>query len=157
MTTIADDLRAAVNEASRTLLALDEEQTRRPPQPGKWCPREVIGHLIDSASNNHGRFVRAQLRDDLIFEGYEQADWVRVQRYRDVSWRELIELWRGLNLHLAHVIDCIPAEVRTRPRRRHSLDAIAFKTVDAAQPTTLEYFLQDYVDHLRHHLASLER
>ena len=155
MDSIAEDLRRTVDEASRTLLALDEEQTQRPPQPGKWCPREVIGHLIDSASNNHGRFVRAQFQDDLVFDGYEQADWVRVQRYRDVSWRELIELWRGLNLHIARVIDCIPAEVRTRPRRRHNLDAIAFKTVDAAQPTTLGYFLQDYVDHLRHHLASL--
>jgi len=159
MSTIADDLRRTVTESSRTLLALDEEASRRPlgGKPGQWCPREVIGHLIDSASNNHGRFVRAQLQEDLVFDGYEQDDWVRVQRYRDVPWRELVELWRGLNLHLAHVIDGIPAEVRTRPRRRHNLDVIAFKTVDVAQPTTLEYFLRDYVDHLRHHLASLPR
>ena len=153
---IADDLRRAVLEAAPILAAIDDEASARPPAPGKWCPRELIGHLIDSASNNHQRFVRARFQDDLVFPGYQQDEWVAAQRYRDAPWRELIELWRSFNLHLAHVIDCIPAEVRTRPRRRHNLDAIAFKTVDAAQTTTLEYFLRDYVDHLRHHLASLE-
>ncbi len=68
---------------------------------------------------------------------------------------ELIELWRAFNLHLAHVIERIPREIAARPRARHNLDRIAFRTVPASEPATLESFVRDYVAHLRHHLASL--
>ena len=72
MKAIADDLRRAVGEAVPVLLAIDEAASARPPAPDKWCPREIVGHLIDSASNNHQRFVRARFQDDLVFPGYEQ-------------------------------------------------------------------------------------
>ena len=49
-----------------------------------------LGHLIDSAVNNHARFVRAQLQDDLVFPGYDQDGWVRVQRYDERSWPALV-------------------------------------------------------------------
>ncbi len=155
MNTIGDELRAAVIQATPALLALGEEASLRPSAPGKWCPREVLGHLIDSASNNHQRFVRAQLQEDLVFEGYDQDAWVRLQRYRAVPWRDLVELWRRFNLHLAHVIDGISAETREVPRQRHNLDRIAWRTPAASEPATLEYFLRDYVAHLQHHLEGL--
>jgi len=63
------ELREAVERATPILQRMTEEQSRRPPRPGKWCPREVIGHLIDSASNNHQRFVRAQFKEDLVLDG----------------------------------------------------------------------------------------
>jgi hypothetical protein len=74
------DLLEAIHGATPILLAMSEDRSRLRPAPGKWCPREVIGHLIDSASNNHQRFVRAQFQDDLVFSGYEQDAWVSVQR-----------------------------------------------------------------------------
>src|SRR5215218_8657132 len=75
-----------VDRASPTLLALGDDASRSRPAPGKWSPREIIGHLIDSASNNHQRFVRMRARDDLVVEGYQQEDWVAVQRYQDAPW-----------------------------------------------------------------------
>jgi hypothetical protein len=30
------------------------------PAPDKWSKKEILGHLIDSAANNHQRFIRAQ-------------------------------------------------------------------------------------------------
>jgi hypothetical protein len=146
------ELRAALERATPQLLAIPEQVAARRPAPDKWSCKEVIGHLIDSASNNHGRFVRAQLKDELVFEGYDQDAWMRVQRYQERAWPELVSLWRDLNLQVAHVMQTMPAHERLRTRARHNLHEIAWKTVPASEPTTLEYFLRDYVGHLEHHL-----
>ena len=134
---------------------MDDEATSRRPRPGAWSPREILGHLIDSASNNHQRFVRAQFQQDLVFAGYAQDDWVAVQRYQDASWSELVTLWASFNRHLARVMAAVPEETRRRPRSRHNLDELAYRPVPATEPTTLEYFMGDYVEHLRHHLEQI--
>jgi hypothetical protein len=151
----AVELRETVHGAEVYLNGLGEEASRRRPAPDKWCPREIIGHLIDSASNNHQRFIRAQFMDDLIFSGYEQDKWVSVQKYRDAPWSELIGLWRHFNLHIARVMETVPNDERMRPRARHNLDEIAWTTVPRDEPATLDYFMRDYVGHLRHHLAQI--
>ena len=151
----ARELRAAVERATPRLLALSDVDSARRRSPGKWSPREIIGHLIDSASNNHQRFVRAQFQDDLIFAGYDQDAWVAAQKYHDASWPELVTLWRAFNLHLAHVMEGIPEAVRARIHHRHNLDALAWQSVAADAPTTLEFFMSDYVGHLKHHLRQI--
>jgi DinB family protein len=150
-------LRNAIEKFAPILEEMSEEATRRRPAPGKWCPREIIGHLIDSASNNHQRFVRALFKDDLIFPGYAQDEWVSAQRYRDAPWQELLVLWKGFNLHIARVMEAAPAEQRVRPRVRHNLDELAWKAVPRDQPATLDYFMADYVAHLQHHLGQIIR
>ena len=137
------------------LRALDEDATAVRPAPGKWSQRELLGHLIDSASNNHRRFVCAQFQEDLVFAGYAQEQWVGVQQYQSASWSSLIDLWYSFNVHLARVISAAPETERMRPRARHNLDQIAWQTVPADQPTTLAYFMNDYVDHLEHHLSQI--
>lgn len=151
-TPAAADLLAAVEDALPKLLAISDAEAARKSAPGRWSLKEMMGHLIDSAGNNHQRFVRAQLQESLVFQGYEQDDWVRVQRYQDRPWRELVELWRALNVHLAEVIRATPERERTRPRREHNLDAIAWGEPPEG-PATLDWFQRDYVGHLRHHLA----
>ena len=94
MVDYADDLKATVTAAAVSLAALPEDAASVRPSPGKWSPKETIGHLIDSAANNHQRFVRAQLQDDLVFAGYAQDDWVATQKYQDASWPDLLTLWR---------------------------------------------------------------
>ncbi len=76
-----EDFRQTIESSAVRLLRISEEESRQPLSPGKWSASEVIGHLIDSAANNHQRFVRAQFRDELVFPGYEQEEWVRVQGY----------------------------------------------------------------------------
>jgi hypothetical protein len=134
---------------------MGDAATRRRPGPGKWSPREIIGHLIDSASNNHQRFVRAQFQDDLIFPGYAQDEWVAAQRYQDAAWEDLLTLWRSFNLHIAHVMETVPEEQRLRQRVRHNLDQLAWRPIPREQPATLDYFMGDYVAHLKHHLAKI--
>jgi DinB family protein len=156
MESTAADLRRTIQEALPRLLALDDQESARPLAPGKWCPRELLGHLIDSAANNHQRFVRARFQDDLVFPGYDQDAWVRVQDYAAAPWRELVELWRLYNLHLARVLAGIPDELARRAHTRHNFDRIAWRAVPAGEATTLEYFAGDYVEHLRHHLRQMD-
>jgi hypothetical protein len=69
--------------------------------------------------------------------------------------RQVAELWRGYNLHLARVVAGLPAEVLTRPRMRHNLHRIAWRAVPETQPVTLDYFVRDYVGHLENHLTQI--
>ncbi|HVG30369.1 MAG TPA: DinB family protein [Pyrinomonadaceae bacterium] len=151
-----EDFRGTVESGAERLLAMSDEDARRP-RGGEegWSAKEIVGHLIDSAANNHRRFVLAQLQDDLVFEGYAQEDWVRAQAYADAPWAGLVGLWRAYNLHLLHVMASAPEEVLRRPRASHSLDRIAFRTVEASRPATLEYLMRDYIAHLKHHLAQI--
>lgn len=137
------------------MAALSDSETARRPAPAKWSPREVIGHLIDSASNNHQRFVRAASREDLVFPGYEQDRWVKLQDYQNAPWRDLVSLWAAFNRHIARVMAAIPEPVCSRPRARHNLHEIAWRPVPATEPTTLDYFMMDYVRHLEHHLRQV--
>jgi hypothetical protein len=151
----APELARITRAAARQLKDISDERAGLRPAPGKWSPREIIGHLVDSASNNHQRFVRAQFQDDLIFPGYDQDAWVRAQRYQDAPWPELIVLFTAFNLHLARVIAVTPLNVRSRPRPRHNLHRLAFRPVPESEPATLDYFMHDYVAHLVHHLRQI--
>jgi hypothetical protein len=82
------DFHHTVDTASASLRALSPERAAVRPAPGKWSPKEIVGHLIDSASNNHGRFVRAQLQDDLVFDGSNRLNgcaWKRLRSDRGPS------------------------------------------------------------------------
>jgi hypothetical protein len=149
------ELREAVERAAPRLLALSEEASAQSFAPGKWSPREIVGHLIDSASNNHQRFVRAQFQDDLIFPGYAQEDWVRVQHYCDAPWKELVMLWQSYNLQLARVMAAAPEDVRLREHRKHNFHQIGWRTVSEEKTATLDYLMSDYVAHLKNHLRQI--
>lgn len=151
----AAELAAALDRALPALRAIPDGVAGRHPKPGKWSPKEIIGHLIDSASNNHQRFVRAQWQDDLVFPGYSQDRWVASQRYQDAPWDELLTLFESFNRLLVRLMGAIPADVRERPRARHNLHRIAFRSVPETQPATLDYLLQDYVAHVEHHLRQI--
>lgn len=145
-----------VERSTAGMMAVADIAAARRPAHGKWSSKEIVGHLIDSASNNHHRFVVAQWQDDLVFPGYEQDRWVSAQCYQDEAWTELITLWRYFNLHIARVMECVPEDARLRPRAKHNLDEIAWKAVARGQPVTLDYFMRDYVGHLRHHVRQIE-
>ena len=149
------EFRETIVGATTRLRDIAPEQSRNKVADDNWSRIEILGHLVDSAANNHQRFVRAQFTDDLVFPGYEQDGWVSVQKYRDESWPDLIQLWSSYNLHLLHVFSAIPETVLTKSRDRHNLDEIALELVPKNQPATLEYLIRDYVDHLRHHLNQI--
>ena len=152
--TYVEELRRAVEEATPRLLALGDA-SREPRAPGHWSPREIIGHLVDSASNNHQRFIRAQFQDDLVFDGYQQDAWVAAGDYKNAPWEDLVSLWRTFNLQMARVMDHVPDAIRLREASRHNFDQIGFRTLPPGQPATLDSLMEDYVRHLEHHLRQI--
>jgi hypothetical protein len=150
-----DDFRQTISTSSEQLLKISAEKSDVPRAAGKWSPKEIIGHLIDSASNNHQRFVRAQFTDDLVFAGYEQEGWVRVQNYQGESWSELVQLWKLYNQHILHLMSRVPEETRLKLRYKHNLHQIASDNLSESEPVTLDWFMRDYVDHLKKHLKQI--
>lgn len=126
------------------LLAMKEKDVVGKSSPDKWSKKQILGHLIDSASNNHQRFVRGQFTDTLVFPGYTQREWVESQNYTGENWQQLVELWSAYNLHLAHVIAHIP----TGKLSVHC-------KIGEDNPMTLEAVIADYIRHLEHHLSQL--
>ena len=103
-----DEFKSLIDQSSITLAGISESESKRKSAPDKWSKKEILGHLIDSAANNHQRFVRAQLSAELRIPGYEQQVWVATQRYQNESWENLLQLWKSYNLHLLHIISAIP-------------------------------------------------
>ncbi|HEX6314385.1 MAG TPA: GNAT family N-acetyltransferase [Gemmatimonadaceae bacterium] len=147
--------RSDIAVAEPLLRQISDGDAGVPLAPGKWSRKQVLGHLIDSASVNHERFVRARQLEDLVFPGYDQDVWVEAQRYADADWEDLIELWLRFNRHLVAVMDATPEAERCRHREHHNFDVIAFRAVSADLPSTLDYLMKDYVVHLEHHLTQI--
>jgi hypothetical protein len=141
---IASDLGRTVAQAKPLLLKLDNADTSTRPSENKWAKKEILGHLLDSASNNHQRFVRASLQGSLTFPGYDQNALVDLQRFADVDWNFLVDFWASYNRFLAHVINNLPTEAAT----------ITCNIADH-EPATLEWTATDYVAHLKHHLNQI--
>jgi len=152
---VLDDFGRTVEETSARLLSITEDESRAPLAGGTWSAKETIGHLIDSASNNHQRFVRARFKDDLVFDGYEEEEWIRAQDYGGEPWPLLVGLWRHYNLHLAHVMRGTPEHLRAERRARHNFREIGFAPVPEGEPSTLEHLMLDYIDHLKSHLRQI--
>jgi hypothetical protein len=148
------DFRQTIETGKARLLAIPDD-VAGVGTANQWSAKEIVGHLIDSAANNHSRFVRAQATDDLICSGYDQNAWVSSQKYNDEPWSDLVHLWAAYNLHLLHFISVMPQEVLSRTRTKHNLDQVGWKAVDQSSPTTLEYFIRDYTGHMQHHLNQI--
>jgi len=112
--------------------------------PDNWSKKEILGHLVDSAANNHHRFVRACHDAAANFPTYSQNDWVRIQKYNESDWGVLVELWSAYNRHLSHVVERIPQDARS-----------SSCNIGRDHPVTLEFVVKDYLRHLRHHLNDI--
>lgn len=125
------------------IAAIPDTELEGKPAPEKWSKKEILGHLIDSAANNHQRFIRIQAEHEpVIF--YNQNDWVGLSRYNDIATEQLIATWKHYNLHLAAVARAIASENLTRNGVGRD-----------GQLHTLKWYFDDYVDHMEHHLRQI--
>lgn len=113
-----------------------------------WSIKEVIGHLVDSASNNHQRFVRLQLEEELLFPDYSvyNEQWIKIQTYQDRPWNDLLALWQHYNHHLAHLMRCVDPD-----SLNHAW------AIDANKRVRLFDMMLDYLRHLKEHVEQIER
>ncbi len=141
---VATDLGRTVAQAKPLLLKLTNADTTMRPSPNKWSKKEILGHLMDSATNNHQRFVRATLQGSLTFPGYDQEPLVELQKFSEMDWSFLVDLWVSYNRFIAHVLSVLPA------------DAGEIVCNIGNNPTaTLGFIAEDYVAHLKHHLNQI--
>ena len=143
---VADSIEQKVNAAVEHWRDLPDQKLRFRPSENDWSIKEITGHLIDSASNNHQRFVRLQLLELLTFPDYGQDNihWVRIQNYQNRTWDELLGLWRHYNIQLAYII--------------RSVDPSCLNHVwqlDAENKVTLFDLIADYLRHLEVHLDQI--
>jgi len=144
MKALSTRLLEIVDQAAPALSQVETNVTDQPVKAGGWTRKQMIGHLIDSASNNHQRFVRASLQNELNFPGYDQNGNVRMQQFQTAAWEQLVDLWAAYNRFLAHVIANLPeGKLQTACR------------IGANMPVTLEHLAKDYVAHLSQQLNQM--
>jgi hypothetical protein len=144
MTDSIAHLEELLHTVPRRLADVPDDIAAHKPAPHRWSKKEILGHLIDSAANNHQRFVRAQRAPRLEFPSYEQEFWVATQAYATAPWPDLVNLWLLLNRHLLHVVKAMPAAVLS-----HEL------VIGGRPAVTLEALAADYLRHVDHHLTQL--
>jgi len=137
-------LRYALIAIPGRLAAISRERAATRPSPDAWSANEELGHLIDSAANNHQRIVRAQLEDKLALPGYDGDRWVALHGYHLREWTDLIALWRTANAHLLSAAEAAPESAWA-----HTL------SVDGSEAITLGFLVDDYVVHMSNHLRHI--
>jgi hypothetical protein len=138
-------LETLVSKTKQNFDIISDAEASSPAISGGWSRKQILGHLIDSASNNHQRFVRALLQDEVRMPGYDQEGCVRVERYQELQWGQLLALWQGYNLFLAHILEGVPEAKRRTP---------CFIGEHAVM--TLEELAADYLRHMQHHLEQIQ-
>ena len=138
-------LESLITEMTEIVTSTNEVEFNLKLAPDKWSKKEILGHLCDSAVNNHIRFVKILLSDyPIAISGYTQNDWVRVNDYQDqYDQSEVLSLWR-------FEPDDSACHAQSR-FIRFSEKCVADKT-----EVTLEWLFDDYVDHMIHHLEQIE-
>lgn len=144
MPSIAPAIRDIVNDALPRLRAIPEQTARQKPDPDEWSRQEILGHLTDSALNNHQRMVRGGYNAAADFPPYQQERWVDLQGYNERDWTELIDLWAAANHHLCAVMNRLPEEAYANPCG-----------IGRAEPVTLQFVADDYIRHINMHLADI--
>jgi hypothetical protein len=124
------------------LSAIGEEKMSEKPSPNKWSKKEILGHLLDSATNNHQRFVRGQF--EIIPEiRYDQNKWNEYSFYQQIDSNQIISFWTVYNRQLVEII------------KRVSIENLKREVKTGENLFTIEFLINDYVEHLEHHLKQI--
>jgi nitroreductase len=137
-------LRYALIVVPGRLAAISRERAAEKLAPESWSAKQELGHLIDSAANNHQRIVRAQLENNLALRGYDGDRWVELHGYQNRDWLDLIAVWRAGNSQLVAAAETAHAGAWSHTLR-----------VGGSEPMTLGFVLDDYVDHMASHLRHI--
>jgi len=139
-----ETLRDLIARLPDRLRALPADKVQHKPAPNAWSAKEELGHLLDSAANNHQRIVRAQLEEKPAMPGYDGDAWVVLHRYQQREWETLIGLWAALNRQLLTAAEAVPDSAWARTC-----------TIADSAPLTLKFVFDDYVNHMVHHLSHM--
>ena len=140
-TDLAVKFREVLKQAEIRLRAISKEDGGQPHREGGWLRKELLGHLLDSSTNNHLRFTIAAAEGSYTGPQYDQESWVRLNGYRSAEWSWLVDAWSMANGRLALLVEHIPEEALSAPC-----------IIGGAAPVTLGFVIEDYLRHLMHHI-----
>jgi hypothetical protein len=144
---VVDRLQEHISTVPSKFLKYPEGELIRKPAPDKWSKKELLGHLIDSATNNHHRFIKIQFMPEPLFvEGYQQEDWVEIQKYNEMETQHLVYFWKIYNEHILLIMQNTPEE-------KLSLKITPEQPFEEAD--TFFLLIKYYVDHIDHHLKQI--
>jgi hypothetical protein len=143
-TNLAQHFRTELDDIHAAIIALSPQIAGSPWRDGGWTRKQIVGHMLDSATNNRQRFVRASTDGSFAGPNYAQEAWVAAHGYAGQHWETLLLWWEVEHEILASVVDNIPEE---------RLEAIC--TVGDNAPVTLRFLIEDYIRHQRWHLVQL--
>ncbi len=144
-----------IAEIADQLFDLQDSKMSKARVEGGWSRKEILGHLIDSASVNHQRIIESVLSGSIVFSGYAHRDWVRMNGYQDADWEELVTLWCAMNMQLCVMVEGLDSGVVDAVHSEHSYATTAFRELSSDEPSTLGYLIEDYFAHLEYHLAQI--
>jgi hypothetical protein len=137
-------LLSAVEGSRPRLEAISEQEAGQPLKPSGWSRKQTLGHLIDSASNNHQRFVRCLLEGGLAgWPSYKQDAWVETGHYQEAPWAGLVEFWCGYNRVLERIL------------RHASAEKLKLRCQVGESDQSLGEVAEMYVKHMEHHLEQI--
>lgn len=141
---LGEKFRARISAADTQLQKINEDSAQQSDPEGVWSLKEVVGHLLDSAINNHLRFALAVLNGGYTGPEYDGDAWVRLHGYARIPFATLLEYWRSSNELLANLVERIPDTALNATCR-----------IGDNQPVTLRFLIEDYLDHLDHHVTQI--
>lgn len=146
-TDLRNEITELVTEWEMKLLELPEKTLSNNRNRQNRTIKQILGHLVDSAVNNHHRIVRLQYNTDLEFPDYRQDNdiWIRIQNYQNEDWKNLITLWKYYNIHLNHVIKNVNSDCLKNTWKDFE------GTVE-----TLESIITGYLSHLNLHIDEIK-
>lgn len=144
-----------IAQAMAEIDKLSEEELSHKSTPSSWSKKEIMGHLIDSCYNNHGRFIQATNSNNLIFQGYDQDQWVQMNNYQNRNSREILHTWQIANMHITQVISQIPEHKLNEMTLAHNFNQIGMHSIDSKTESSLSYLIWDYIHHMEHHLSQI--
>lgn len=144
---ITAELAHLIDTWESQLIALSTETITQKRNKQNRTIKEILGHLIDSASNNHQRMIRLQYHADLIFPDYRQDNdrWIALQDFQHEDWTLLIQLWKYFNLHLIHVINSVDQSALDHSWRDFEETKV-----------TLQEMIEGYLGHIHLHLNEIQ-
>ena len=144
---VTQRLQNNINSVPSRFCSFSEDELKKKPAPNKWSKKEILGHLVDSAANNHHRFVKAQFENEPFkIKSYQQDDWVKTQNYNGLDTESLVGLWKVYNQHILWIISNFD---------ENKLETRWLMEDNESMSETIFFLIKDYVDHMDHHLRQI--
>ena len=131
-------------------MALDEDGVTVRRNSQNRNIKQIVGHMVDSASNNTHRIVHLQYQPSpLIFPDYANFGnndrWIAIQHYQSENWANLVQLWKYVNLHIVHIINHVNEDKLNNQW-----------TSGKGENVSLKDMIIDYLRHFKLHLGEIE-